>query len=253
MNNSLLSGGKHYDKLVNWEKRLSIEIPFLNSFLTGFNPPIKSILEIGCGTGRHAQILQQEKKFQITGVDIDESMIEEARKRIPEAHLYIHDILDTDFLKAQEGQFDAIISLGNTVGLVSRDSLYDLIIKRFSQFIKKEKGILIFQILNTEKERSGWSQPRSIITDEGEFIFLRGFETTEKFIHPEIITLYKPKNEKTWNITSTGRSNIPRVKKEEMVSLLKMNGFKEIEVYGDYQKTPFNSENSIDMIFVAYT
>ncbi len=253
MSSSLLSGGKHYDKLVNWEKRLSSEIPFLNFFLTEIKPPINSILEVGCGTGRHAQILQQEKKFQITGVDIDESMIEEARKRIPETRLYTHDILDTDFLKEQEGNFDAIISLGNTVGLVSRDSSYDLIIKRFSQFVKKEKGILIFQILNTEKERTGWSQPRSLITDDGEYIFLRGFETTEKFIRPEIITLFRSKNENNWGISSTGRSNIPRVKKKEMVSLLKMNGFKKIEVYGDYQKTIFNSESSIDMIFVAYT
>jgi 2-polyprenyl-3-methyl-5-hydroxy-6-metoxy-1,4-benzoquinol methylase len=253
MSNSLLSGGKHYDKLVNWEKRLSLEIPFLNSFLTGFEPPIKSILEVGCGTGRHAQILQQENKFQITGVDIDESMIDEARKRIPEARLYVHDILDTEFLQEEEGKFDAIISLGNTVGLVSRDSFYDLIIKRFSQFLKKPKGILIFQLLNTERERNGWSQPRSILTDEGEFIFLRGFETTEKFIHPEIITLFKAKNEKNWVISSTGRSNIPRIKKKEMTSLLELNGFKKINVFGDYKKSLFHSEKSVDMIFVAYT
>lgn len=245
---SLLSGGKHYDLLVNWEKRLSLEIPFLADFLSSFQPPIKTILEVGCGTCRHAEILYKNFGFHITGIDIEQTMIEEARRRLPEAELLVHDFLDKKVLNNR--LFDAIISLGNSVGLMASKSNFEVIINRFSQLLKPG-GLLIFHLLNTSKERHGWSVPRSIITTEGEFIFLRGFSTSINFIHPEILTLYRPQNEKKWEMSSTGKASIPRINNKEMSSLLKKYFFNKIRVFGDYHRTPFNSSNSIDMIYVC--
>ncbi|MFW9905184.1 MAG: class I SAM-dependent DNA methyltransferase [Candidatus Thorarchaeota archaeon] len=246
---SLLSGGKHYDLLVNWEKRLSLEIPFLTDFIVGFRPPIKTILEVGCGTGRHAEILHKNFGFHITGIDIEGTMIEEAKRRLPKAELLVHDFLHTEVLKNR--LFDAIISLGNSVGLMATNSNFKEIINRFSQLIKKPGGLLIFHLLNTSKERHGWSPPRSIITPEGEFIFLRGFSTSTDFIHPEILTLYRPQNEEKWEMISSGKASIPRINNEEMSSLLKRYNFNKIRVFGDYQKTRFSSSSSIDMIYVC--
>jgi SAM-dependent methyltransferase len=248
---SLLSGGKHYDLLVNWEKRLSLEIPFLTDFLRNFQPPVKNILEVGCGTARHAEILYRNFRFHITGIDIEETMIEEARRRLPEAEMLVHDFLDKNILKAR--LFDAIISLGNSVGLMAANSNFKEVISRFSQLLRKPGGLLIFHLLNTTKERHGWSTPRSIVTPEGEFIFLRGFSTSSDFIHPEIVTLYRPQNEDKWEMISTGKASIPRINNEEMISLLKKYNFTNIQVFGDYQRNEFRSSSSIDMIYVCET
>ncbi|MFX0211541.1 MAG: class I SAM-dependent methyltransferase [Candidatus Hodarchaeota archaeon] len=249
MKSSLLAGGKHYDLLVNWDRRLSSEIPFLLDFLKGIKPLVKTILEVGCGTGHHAQILQGDYGYLVTGVDIEESMIEEARKRVPEAEMLVHDFLDPKLLKGRS--FDAIISLGNSVGLIASKSNFKAIISRFSQLLRKPMGTLIFHLLNTEKVRREWSSPRSVLTREGEYVFLRGFTSSEKYIHPEIITLYRPKNNVKWKMVTTGKANIPRISQGKMISLLSKYNFKNIKVFGDYLKNPFNPSNSVDMIFVC--
>ncbi|MFX0123932.1 MAG: class I SAM-dependent methyltransferase [Candidatus Hodarchaeota archaeon] len=246
---SLLSSGKHYDLLVNWEKRLSLEIPFLTEFLKTIQPPIRTILEVGCGTGRHSEVLHKTLGYHVTGIDIEETMIEEAKKRLPEAEMLVHDFLNPEILNQRS--FDAIISLGNSVGLISATSNYEVIIKTFSRFLRKPNGLLIFHLLNTSKEREGWSTPRTIITTEGEFIFLRGFSTTEEFIHPEILTLYRSKNDNIWKMTSTGKANIPRISQREMTSLLEKYNFTNIKVFGDYHKNLFDPSSSMDMIYVC--
>ncbi|MFX0184400.1 MAG: class I SAM-dependent methyltransferase [Candidatus Hodarchaeota archaeon] len=248
MNSQLLSGGKHYDLLINWEKRLSLEVPFLRKYINEVKPQIKTILEVGCATGRHTRILQQKKGLQVTGIDIDESMVDEAKKRVPEAEFIVK-----DFLNLKNRKFDSIISLGNSVGLIAQSTNYHYIVEKFSQLIRSSNGLLIFHLLNTEIERDGWSSPRSINTPDGEFIFLRGFTTTSKYIHPEILTLFKPNNETRWEMQSTGRAKIPRISHQEMITLLNQFGFKEIRVFGSYQKEKFDPDKSVDMIFVGYT
>ena len=250
-NTSLLAGGKHYDLLINWEKRLLTEIPFLKNLLKDIKPPINTILEVGCGTGHHAAVLHNKLEYRVTGVDIEETMIEEARRRVPDAEMLVGDFLDPELLK--ERSFDSIISLGNSVGLIASNSNFEIIITRFAQFIRKSKGVLIFQLLNTEKEREGWSPPRSVIDERGEYVFLRGFTTTENFIHPEIITLFRLEKSADWQLTTTGRSNIPRVNHTELSLLLKRHGFNRIRVFGNYKQSAFDSSTSQDMIFVCET
>jgi SAM-dependent methyltransferase len=248
LNSQLLSGGKHYNLLINWEKRLALEVPFLRRYIKGVKPQIKTILEVGCATGRHTQIFQQKEELQVTGIDIDKSMVDEAKKRVPEAEFIVQDFLDL-----KNRKFDSIISLGNSVGLIAQSANYFSIIERFSQLIRSLNGLLIFHLLNTEIERDGWSSPHSINTADGEFIFLRGFTTTAKCIHPEILTLFRPNNDSKWEMRSTGRANIPRISHQEMITLLNQFGFREISVFGSYQKEKFDPDKSVDMIFVCYT
>lgn len=251
MKTELLKSGQHYNLLIDWKKRINNDIPFLLDLLQGAKPEIKTVLEVGCGTGRHAEVLHEKEGYKLTGVDINESMIEEASKRVPGAEMLTSDFMDTDLLKNRK--FDAIFSIGNSTGLIAQSYDFKLIIKRFSDFLKKSGGVLIFHLLNTEKERNGWSKPRLISVEDGDFLFLRGFSTDEKFVHPEILTLFKPKGESEWQMDTPGKANIPRINHKKMLAILKENGFKNIRVYGNFKKEAFDSENSVDMIFVAET
>lgn len=251
MKTELLKSGQHYNLLIDWKKRINNDIPFLLDLLQGAKPEIKTVLEVGCGTGRHAEVLHEKEGYKLTGVDINESMIEEASKRVPGAEMLTSDFMDTNLLKNRK--FDAIFSIGNSTGLIAQSYDFKLIIKRFSDFLKKSGGVLIFHLLNTEKERNGWSKPRLISVEDGDFLFLRGFSTDEKFVHPEILTLFKPKGESEWQMDTPGKANIPRINHKKMLAILKENGFKNIRVYGNFKKEAFDSENSVDMIFVAET
>ncbi len=246
---SLLTGGDQYDLLVNWNKRIKHEIPFLDDMLKQNDVPVKTILEIGCGTGHHTKSLV-ELGYQLTGIDIDESMIEKARSRAKAADFLVMDFLDSPKMIKQK--FNAIISLGNSIGLIASSSNFDEVISRFPQFLEVSNSIIIFHLLNTEKSREGWSTPRTIQTETGEFLFLRGFSTSKNFVHPQILTLFKEKDKEKWIITSTGKANIPRITNKDMTSLLESHNFHDLQIYGDYQKQIFDPKISVDMIIVAH-
>ncbi|MHA1978383.1 MAG: class I SAM-dependent methyltransferase [Candidatus Hodarchaeales archaeon] len=249
MSNSLLSGGNHYDLLINWDKRLSNEIPFLTSFFSDLVPAQCSILSVGCGTGRHLAELTRILGCTLIGTDLEPTMIEEAKKRSPDAKFLVGDFLDPDLL--QKRKFDAIYSLGNSIGLIaSTSSAFEPVIKKLSSHLKLG-GTLVFQILNTMKERNGWSPPRTIRTSEGEYVFLRGFTTSDEFVHPEILTLFRSSDESEFQLCTTGRANIPRISVQKMRQLLEKEDFTDIKVFGTYQRDPFEKGSSPDMIFVC--
>lgn len=248
MDDKFLNSGKNYDLLVDWDKRLAHEIPFILELLERGETEKKTILDVGCGTGRHIQKLF-ERGFRVTGIDSDESMIGQAREIVPEAELIVGDFLKKGPL--DDRKFDIVYSLGNSVGLLARSSGYEKIIGKFHELLNVQGGLLIFHTLNFEKERNGWSNVRSLKTEEGEYIFLRRFATTEKFIQPEIITLHKGPSAKEWEMAVNGPAYIPRVSRDEMETFLKKLKFDNIRVYGDYRKAPFNSSSSVDMIWIA--
>ncbi len=245
---SLLTTGKHYDLLINWNKRIKIEIPFVEHFIKNHDQNITNILEVGCGTGYHAKALS-DLGFKVTGIDINKTMIGEARLRAENAKFQVMDFLESPpIIKTK---FELIISLGNSVGLIASAHNFKEVISRFPQYLIPSRSLVIFQVLNTEKDREGWSNPRTVINEDGEFIFLRGFSTSKDYIHPEILTLFRAETDKEWSFHSTGRANIPRIGKQRMIYLLENHGFYEIQILGNYQREQYNPIDSIDMIVVA--
>ncbi|MFW9855175.1 MAG: class I SAM-dependent methyltransferase [Candidatus Thorarchaeota archaeon] len=249
MNSDFLADGKHYDLLIDWEKRIPPEIHFIIEAVSRKSQKIRSILEIGCGTGRHTERLQN--RYHMTGVDINPSMIHEAEIRASNAEFINGDFMELNLLRNRS--FDAIISLGNTIGLIATSYVYELIIYRIYSLLKEPNGLLIFQILNMEKERNGWSIPRSVQTSDGEFVFLREFRTTTEYVIPQILTLYRPYEESSWAFNSLGPTMIPRTTRKAMLNILKKAGFGQVEFYGSYEWEKFDPQTSVDMIVVAHT
>jgi len=64
------------------------------------------ILEVGCGNGWLAQ--QLAAIGPLTGVDIADAAIEEARRKVPGAQFYAGDVLE---LNLPRGSFDVIVTL----------------------------------------------------------------------------------------------------------------------------------------------
>jgi SAM-dependent methyltransferase len=66
----------------------------------------KTILEVGCGTGEITEELAGRTKALITAVDIDPSMVERTRERVPSAEVITADAASLDF---RDGSFDAAV------------------------------------------------------------------------------------------------------------------------------------------------
>lgn len=93
---------------------------FLQNVVMAFARKAHNILDIACGTGRHA--LEMAKRgYAVTGVDISQSMLDLARKRVSDQGLRIRflkrDICELCF----KDEFDAAYILFNTMSLLTQN------------------------------------------------------------------------------------------------------------------------------------
>ncbi len=68
---------KYYDLLVD-KKEIEKEANFISKILKKYQ--VKSILDIGCGTGLYLLPLKK-KRFLVEGLDLSKEMLREAKKR----------------------------------------------------------------------------------------------------------------------------------------------------------------------------
>jgi SAM-dependent methyltransferase len=71
---------EYYDLLYS-DKDYEAEAGFVDCLIQKYAPGTQGILDLGCGTGRHA--ISLAKKYFVTGVDISESMLAMARSSCP--------------------------------------------------------------------------------------------------------------------------------------------------------------------------
>ena len=127
---NLLYGDKNYQEEVDYVEKL-IKMYSGNS--------VNSILDLGCGTGRH-DILLAEKGYKITGVDMSEKMIEIARtQNIKSIELIVGDVRNINLNK----QFDAVISLFHVASYQTTNEDFENYLKTACTHLKKG-GIFIF-------------------------------------------------------------------------------------------------------------
>lgn len=73
--------------------------------------PGSALLDLACGRGRHTQFFA-EAGLRVTGVDISETSIAEARRAVPDAEFAVHDMREP----FRPGSFDAVCCLFTSLG-----------------------------------------------------------------------------------------------------------------------------------------
>lgn len=117
---------RYYDLLYR-DKNYRQEADFILSLLKGYVPKAKSLLELGCGTGIHAQMMA-ESGYRIHGIDLSEPMLQIAQSRKNSLSFDLQDRLsfmmgDVRNYEANE-TFDAVLSLFHVFSYqVSNDDL----------------------------------------------------------------------------------------------------------------------------------
>jgi 2-polyprenyl-3-methyl-5-hydroxy-6-metoxy-1,4-benzoquinol methylase len=105
------------------------------------------ILDVGCGTGRHT-IELAKRGYSVTGIDLSESQLQEARKKTAEQNLFIdfskHDARNLPF----NNEFDfAMMLCEGGFPLMETDEMNFEILKNVTQALKSN-GKFIFTTLN---------------------------------------------------------------------------------------------------------
>lgn len=101
--------GKLYDKISTWwndnENRLTIGVDFVRKALR-FSADKGSALDVGCGSGGRIIATLLDAGFQVTGIDVSEAQLENARNRHPNSDFILADICEWEIGK----RYDVIIA-----------------------------------------------------------------------------------------------------------------------------------------------
>ena len=165
-----------YDLQVNWDARLSKERDFFIKLIKDRN--VKSVLDIGCGTGHHAQLLSEFVR-DVTAVDPSEEMIEYARKNVVSSKNIKLQIGSFENIEnVVNKKFDLIICLGNTLAILGNRRNVKVALKNTKRILVKG-GLAVFQFLNFEPkiiENNRFYAPKIFKKDDKKYIFIKHFE-----------------------------------------------------------------------------
>lgn len=109
---------------------------------------VKTILDLGCGTGRHTMYLAHQG-FDVTGIDISETALAITSNKLRDANIRSVKLVrhDMESLPFPDGHFDAVVCMG-----VLTHGFYVKIHKTISEIhrVIKSKGFLIADVLSTK-------------------------------------------------------------------------------------------------------
>jgi SAM-dependent methyltransferase len=134
-------GARYYELFSNAAGRLDREGPFLMDLLR--RCPGKSVADIACGTGLHAQFLA-EHGATVHAYDVNRGMIDHARRERPHTtiHYAVHDMREP-----LDEAFDLVLCLGNSLSLAG--SVEE--IRRTLTSVRgmlRDGGLFVAQVLN---------------------------------------------------------------------------------------------------------
>lgn len=135
-----------YDKFILPQKPQVItdsEIAYIQTVAE----PGSKVLDVGCGTGRHLIPLTQ-LGYEVVGIEKNLEMADQLKSSLPDAKLFVDDILNRDFankiILEYQNYFDLIILMWNAVNEMAytHDELSELI-RTFDQLLAENGKILI--------------------------------------------------------------------------------------------------------------
>src|SRR5258708_34929961 len=138
----------YFNKPKLWESlrlpSVDKEIKFLSKILR--QTPNKVVLDVGCGSGVHCQMLQQ-KGYESWGVDLNSHMIDYARKHYPSCQFLTLDMGKLATSNLKKGYFGAILCLCTTFAYNIKNEEIEAVLRSFQLFLK-DQGLLIIELFN---------------------------------------------------------------------------------------------------------
>ena len=135
---------KYYDLLYK-SKNYKKETDYILKFIRKYKPDARSILDLGCGTGRH-DLLFSRKGFNTTGVEISEKMYTAAKEMLNvnkdekiSLKFYKGDIRKIKLLS----KYDVITSLFHVINYQTSNEDLESVFKTVKSHLKKD-GLFIF-------------------------------------------------------------------------------------------------------------
>ena len=237
MNENELNMKKFYDTIADKYDYIFPLSPMQKKFLDD-EIKGKNVLDVGAATGKVTEYLSG-KGFQVHSIDINGRLINKAaQKGISVVNM---NMLDIDKLE----KFDTIINIGNTLPHLNNNvEIYKFLEKAYNQL--NDAGKLIIQIINfskfiKQKDENNFLGTLPLIENES-VKFERFYYLNEEgnIIFKTILDDNIENEEILLNITYN-----------ELKGYFEKIGFKNIKIYGGFDKSVFDIDKSTPLVMTG--
>lgn len=213
---------------------------FIDNLADHLKPvPGSRMLDIACGSGRHARQLAT-RGFRVTGIDLSENSIAEAEKHQSEnLRFFVHDMRRLFWIN----YFDYAFSFFTSFGYFETLNEHHRAIRMMHGALK-EKGLLVFDYFNATQAEN------NLLPFSEKKIGPVHFEIRKKSDEHHIvkdITIHDETEKKT----SRFSERVAKFSKDNLVEILSSHGLKTKEIFGDYQLAGFDAVRSPRVIIIA--
>jgi SAM-dependent methyltransferase len=198
--------------------------------------PHTHILDLACGKGRHSVFLNS-LGYKVTGADLSENSIVFANTFANESLNFV----EHDMRNPIVNKYDAIFNLFTSFGYFENDNEDIKVLQNIKNGLK-DNGVAVIDFLNV------FDVKKNLISNE-----VKTIEGIDFCIHKKIENEFIIK-EIEFTFKGEKHSYFERVKyldKEKFTLYLQKAGLKVKHIFGDYQLSKFDKENSKRLIFVV--
>jgi SAM-dependent methyltransferase len=107
------SSAEYYDLLYSTFKDYAAETAAIAALLRRLTPDCRTVLDVACGTGEHANRLAA-LGFEVDGLDLNPTFVTIARAKHPAGRFFVADMTDFHAMR----RYDAVICLFSSIGYV---------------------------------------------------------------------------------------------------------------------------------------
>jgi len=197
-----------------------------------------SILDLGCGAGRHAKYLAS-KGFCVTGLDLAAASIRTARRfERPGLHFQRHDMRQP----FGRGRFDYVFNMFTSFGYFDDAAEHRLVIRNIANALRSG-GRLVLDYLNVSHAEARLTPSEVKQINGATYRITRWSDATH--FHKRIVVE---------DAVAGPLEHVERVAKFRLADFLAMfagTGLSLEAVYGDYALQPYNTRTSPRLILLA--
>jgi SAM-dependent methyltransferase len=210
-----------------------------------------NVLDLACGNGRHS-ILFAKKRFNVTGIDLSNYLINQARKKLSSDYAGYRsslrfEIQDMRNLK-HVSEFDLVVNIFTSFGYFESDSDNEKVIGTVAIALKRG-GYFLIDFLNRDY------LIKNLITYDvkklNHKLILQVRTIKDNIVEKNIIIIKSSRNKKGYPLFNHFTEKIKLYSFNDFEAMFSKHGLNIIKVFGSYTGSRFIKEKSERLIIIA--